>query len=117
MISQVHTEAIEGVEDRQERCGPATGLGQLANWRIVTGPLSTLDHVWKAYGVSISVDPKTGVEAHNDVAYFIDPAGRLRFKATPFADESPTGVYSLPAATVARWAAGIAEYAQKLVPT
>ena len=33
-----------------------TGLGALPNWRMLTGPLATLNPVWKAYGVSISVD-------------------------------------------------------------
>jgi protein SCO1/2 len=91
-----------------------TGLGALPNWRILTGPLATLDSVWKAYGVSISVDQKTDLEAHNEVLYFIDPSGNLRFKATPFANESPTGTYSLSAATIARWATGIAAYAGQL---
>ena len=60
-----------------------TGLGALPNWHMVTGPLATLDAVWKAYGVSISVDKKTGLEAHNDVMTSSTPAetcatGRLR---------------------------------------
>ena len=65
---------------------------------MVTGPLATLNAVWKAYGVSISVDTKTGLEAHNDVMDFIDAQGDLRYRATPFADESTTGTYSLPRA-------------------
>ena len=53
-----------------------TGLGALSNWHMVTGPLATLDAVWKAYGVSISVDKKTGLEAHNDVMDFHRRPGR-----------------------------------------
>ena len=41
---------------------------------MVTGPLTTLNGIWKAYGVSISVQRNTGLEAHNDVMDFIDPA-------------------------------------------
>jgi cytochrome oxidase Cu insertion factor (SCO1/SenC/PrrC family) len=93
----------------------ATGLSGLANWRMLTGPLASLNAVWKAYGVTVSVDEKTGLEAHSDVVYFIDPAGDLRFRATPFADESTTGAYSLAPATVARWATGIATYAAMLI--
>jgi cytochrome oxidase Cu insertion factor (SCO1/SenC/PrrC family) len=92
-----------------------TGLGALANWHMVTGPLAALDAVWRAYGVSISVDKKTGLEAHNDVMTFIDGRGDLRYRATPFADESTTGTFSLPTATVARWGQGIATYAKGLV--
>jgi cytochrome oxidase Cu insertion factor (SCO1/SenC/PrrC family) len=92
-----------------------TGLAALSNWRMLTGPLSTLNAVWKAYGVSVSVDMKTGLEAHSDVLDFIDPAGFLRDRAAPFADESSTGSFSLPAASVDRWAQGIASYAQQLI--
>ena len=92
----------------------ATGqLGTLPNWRMVTGPLATMDAVWRSYGVSISVSTRGGVEAHNEVMDFVDPAGRERYRSTPFADESRTGVYSLPPAQVARWASGIATYAAR----
>ncbi len=92
-----------------------TGLGGLANWRMLTGPLATLNAVWKAYGVSISLDSKTGQEAHNDVMDFIDERGVLRYRAVPVADQSATGTFSLPPASVSRWAQGIALYAEKLV--
>lgn len=92
-----------------------TGLGALPNWQILTGPLVTLNTVWKAYGVSISADTKTGLEAHNDVMDFIDARGELRYRATPFADESTTGSYSLPTASITRWGEGIATYAMKLL--
>jgi len=91
------------------------GLGALPNWRMLTGPLATLDSVWRSYGVSITVDEKSGLEAHSDVMDFIDARGDLRYRATPFADESTTGTYSLPAASIARWAVGIATYAGRLV--
>jgi cytochrome oxidase Cu insertion factor (SCO1/SenC/PrrC family) len=92
-----------------------TGLGSLPNWHMVTGSLPTLDSLWKSYGVSISVSEKTGLEAHNDIMEFIDPHGDLRYRATPFADESATGTFSLPAASIARWAHGIAAYAERIV--
>jgi len=92
-----------------------TGLGALSNWHIVTGPLATLDAIWKAYGVSISVDKKTGLEAHNDTMAFIDGRGDLRYRATPFADESTTGTFSLPAASIATWGQAIATYAGRLI--
>jgi protein SCO1/2 len=92
-----------------------TSLGALPNWHMATGPLATLNALWKAYGVSISVQKKTGVEAHNDVMDFIDAHGELRDRATPFADESTTGSYSLPPDSIARWGQGIATYAGRLV--
>ena len=91
------------------------GLGSLANWRMATGPLAAVDAVWKDYGVSISLDPRTGLEGHNDVMDFVDPRGDLRYRATPFADESSNGTFSLPAPSEARWGAGIAAYAGRLI--
>ena len=90
------------------------GMSALSNWRMLTGPLVTMNATWKAYGVAISVVTKAGAEAHNDVVYFIDPKGRERYRATPIANESRTGTSSLPSADIARWASGIATYAGKL---
>ena len=46
---------------------------------------------------------------------FIDTQGGLRYRATPFADESTTGVFSLPDASIERWGQGIATYAERLI--
>jgi protein SCO1/2 len=93
----------------------ARGLAGLPNWHFATGPLATLNTIWTAYDISISVNAKTGLEAHSDVIDFIDPGGFLRYRATPFADESSNGSYSLSAAAEARWSQGIATYAEKLI--
>ncbi len=111
----VNTDPLALAASGQSAAVSGTGLGDLPNWRMLTGPLATLDAVWKAYGVSISVAQKGGLEAHNDVMYFVDPRGDLRFRATPFADEAGTGTYSLPPATITRWAAGIAAYVGALI--
>ena len=90
-----------------------TGLGTLPNWHMVTGPLASLDPVWRSYGVSITVAQKTGLEAHTNVMDFIDAQGNLAYEATPFADESSTGSFSLPPASIERWGQGIATYASR----
>jgi hypothetical protein len=46
---------------------------------------------------------------------FIDSQGDLRYRATPFADESTTGTFSLPASSIDRWGQGIASYAERLI--
>lgn len=92
-----------------------TGLNTLPNWHMLTGPLASLNSVWRSYGVSITVEAKTGLEAHTDVMDFIDGGGYLRYRATPFADESRTGTFSLPPASVARWGQGIATYASRIL--
>ncbi len=92
-----------------------TALGTLSNWHMVTGPLASLNRLWKAYGVSISLDPKTAVVVHNDVMDFVDPRGSVRYRTTPFANESSKGTFTLAASSEARWAQGIATYAGRLV--
>ncbi|HEY5025477.1 MAG TPA: SCO family protein [Acidimicrobiales bacterium] len=91
------------------------GLGAVTTWHFLTSNLDTLNGVWRAYGVSVNVSQTSHLVAHNDVLYFIDPAGHLRFEATPFADESPTGAFSLAPATIARWGQGIATEAGRLL--
>ena len=59
--------------------------------------------------------PRPAVVAHNDVMDFIDPRGSVRYRATPFANESSNGTFSLAASSEARWAQGIATYAGRLV--
>jgi len=111
----VNTDPSALAQSAEEPVLSATRLTTLPNWHMVTGPLATLNTIWKAYGVSISVDKKTGLEAHNDVMAFIDSEGDLRYRATPFADESTTGTFSLPAASIDRWGQGIASYAERLI--
>jgi len=91
------------------------GLGTLPSWHFLTSNLRHLTPVWKAYGVTVNVARSTGLVAHNDVMYFIDPGGHLRYEATPFADESATRAFSLPSASIARWGEGIASYAARLL--
>ena len=91
------------------------GLGALTNWHFLTSSLGNLNAVWKAFGVAVTVAPASKLVAHNDVMYFIDPSGRLRYRATPFADESTSGTYSLSPTDEARWGQGIATYARSLL--
>jgi cytochrome oxidase Cu insertion factor (SCO1/SenC/PrrC family) len=92
----------------------ASKLSTLSNWTILTGPLSTMDAIWRSYGIAITVVQKTGAEAHNNFVYFIDPQGREIYRAAPFANESRSGIYSLPSSDIDRWATGIAAYALKV---
>ena len=87
----------------------------MATWHFLTSNLTTLNAVWRAYGVSVNVSRTSGIVAHNDVMYFVDPSGRLRYEATPFANESSSGAFSLPSASIDRWGQGIATYARQLL--
>ena len=90
-------------------------LSKVANWHLLGGSITALDSIWKAYGVSVVVSTTSKIVAHNDVMYFIGPTGRLAYQAVPYSNESQLGMFSLPAANVARWGHGIAEYALKLL--
>ena len=91
-------------------------LGGLSNWYFLSGSLRKLDAVWQRYGITIDVQRATGLVSHNEAMWFIRPSGALAEEATPFGDEHPaTGTFTLPAATEARFGAGIARYARDLI--
>ena len=90
-------------------------MAAVPGWRFLTGSLAQLGPVWSAYGVSVQVQRSTKAVSHNDLLYFIDTTGRWRSRATPFADESSAGSFSLPRATEGRWATGIASEARSLL--
>ncbi len=86
------------------------GLDALHNVIFLNGELPHLNASWVSYGVQVAV-AANGTTLHNDVMYFIDPQGRLRTLALPFANQAPNGSYSLPGEEISRFAAGIASTA------
>lgn len=91
-----------------------TQLGGLANWRFLTGTVHRLNPIWKHYDVAISANRSTGTVSHNNVLYFIAPDGTMAWRAMPFANESANGAFSLSSAEIARFAQGVAHYADQL---
>jgi cytochrome oxidase Cu insertion factor (SCO1/SenC/PrrC family) len=94
-----------------------TGLSSLADVTFLNGTVSQLNRVWADYGITVSVVKATQAVTHNALMYFIDPQGRLRDQAIPFANEDQLGVYSLGTAETQRFAQGIAKSAATLVPS
>jgi protein SCO1/2 len=90
-------------------------LGAVPTWQFLTGSLGQLGSVWRSYGVAVEVQTSTRTVSHSEAMYFIDALGRVRDRATPFADETRSGVYSLAAPTETKWAAGIADEARYLL--
>jgi cytochrome oxidase Cu insertion factor (SCO1/SenC/PrrC family) len=84
---------------------------------FLTGSLRQLNAVWISYGVTVTVGNSPQQMTHNNVLYFVDPQGRLRSEAIPFANENGRGVYVLPQADLARFAGGIAATAASLTPS
>lgn len=92
-----------------------TGLSSLANVTFLNGALPALNRVWSGYGVTVAVDRTTRVVTHSDVMDFIDPTGRLKSSATPFANEDRLGIFSLAPDSIQKFAQGIAQTAQSLL--
>jgi cytochrome oxidase Cu insertion factor (SCO1/SenC/PrrC family)/thiol-disulfide isomerase/thioredoxin len=53
-------------------------LESLPNWEYVTGTPAQLAAVWKAYQVSVILDPHDRTVEHDTTIYFINPAGKTR---------------------------------------
>ena len=90
------------------------GLQTDPSIHFLTGNLRQLNTTWINYGVTVTVGSSTAQESHNDILYFIDPQGRLRSSALPFANEDARGDYVLPQADIQRFALGIARTATSL---
>lgn len=93
-----------------------TGLGAMPNVYFLNGSITALNPVWTNYQVTITVGKTTNQMAHNAIMYFIGRHGGLADLATPFANESRSGVFTLGAREVSEWAQGIAHTAGSLLP-
>ena len=93
------------------------GLDAVPGVHFLTGPLPQLNATWIAYGVTVTIGGTPPRQSHNDILYFVDPQGRLRSSAVPFADEDGQGAYTLPANQIAQFAQGIAHTAASLTPS
>lgn len=86
------------------------GLNALKNWYFLTGSLTRLVPVWRAYGIEVIV-PKGGQQTvHSSLMFFLNPLGRERFLADDTVLQRKNGTGYLPSNLVQRWGAGIAEY-------
>jgi len=86
----------------------------LPSWHFFTGPVAALRTVWGDYNVQVAAPNPDADIVHSSVVYFIDPAGRERFIASPMADHSASGTAYLPSGQIAEWGQGIAQVARQL---
>jgi cytochrome oxidase Cu insertion factor (SCO1/SenC/PrrC family) len=70
----------------------AQGLNKLSNWLYLTGSVAELDKLWQVYGAEVTVSPAGAMVNHSDIAYVINPDGRIRYimSADPGAATSTT---------------------------
>jgi cytochrome oxidase Cu insertion factor (SCO1/SenC/PrrC family) len=92
-----------------------TGLASDANVHFLTGPLATLNAMWKASGIEIKVGATANEVAHNTLLYFVSPSSQLSAFATPFAKKSSTGIFYLSTADEHQFGQGIALEAVSLM--
>jgi cytochrome oxidase Cu insertion factor (SCO1/SenC/PrrC family) len=88
--------------DRQE------GLNTVPNWLYLTGTPAGLQPVWRAYGIAAQIEPAGAMIGHSEIAFGIDPRGRVR-QELDF-DPGPA-----TAATKSSFAAELAGVAQQLL--
>ncbi len=105
--------AVGVSQSHKALAGPLSAVSG-GRWRFLTSSIDTLNPIWKAYGVQIDAQPASKIVAHNDLLYFIDPAGRIAARATPFANEVGKGRYVLPTATIRQFSTGIADEVKSL---
>jgi len=113
-VAIVNTDPLDLASTLNPAALEVPGLVGRPDVQFLNGTLAQLNAAWVKYGVSIRVGSKTGEITHNNVLYFIDPRGRLRALALPFAHESRAAVFTLSAANVRRFAQGVATEAGSL---
>ena len=89
-------------------------LTTIPSWHFLTGPVASLQAVWKAYHVYVQAPGPNADIVHTSVVYFIDPGGKERFAASPMADRTQNGTAYLPLAEQAAWGHGLALIARQL---
>jgi cytochrome oxidase Cu insertion factor (SCO1/SenC/PrrC family) len=90
-------------------------LTEIPGWHFFTGPTPALSAVWHNYNIDVSAPNPNGDIIHNSAIYFIDPAGRERYLASPmvsytkphFAYHTKNETGYLPAGQLTDWAHGI----------
>ncbi len=92
----------------------AHGLNSIPSWKFMTGGVSTLQTVWKNYGIQVQApNPKADI-IHSSVVYFIGPNGKESYFAAPADDHTKSGAAFLPASQLAAWGNGIATVVRDL---
>lgn len=89
-------------------------LDTVPSWHFLTGPVSSLQAVWRDYNVDVSAPSVTAEVVHTSVVYFIDPSGHERYVAFPMIDHSAAGRPYLPTGPLSQWGLGIAAVTRSL---
>jgi cytochrome oxidase Cu insertion factor (SCO1/SenC/PrrC family) len=89
-------------------------LISIPDWHFFTGPVGSLQAVWRGYGITVQARGPNADVVHTSSVYFIDPQGWERYLAAPMADYTAAGAAYLPPGQIAAWGRGIALVARSL---
>lgn len=95
----------------------AHGLGDLPNWYFLTGSTSALQQVWQKYGIQVELPANASQTVHADYLFFLNPLGRERFLAAPYANQRKNGTGFLSRDIISQWSRGIAFYVEQSLTT
>ncbi len=90
-------------------------LSSIPSWHFFTGPVDSLQAIWRGYNVAVEAPNPNADIVHTSVMYFIGPDGRERYIAVPMDDHTTSGAAYLPAGQLTAWGRGIAQVAGSLV--
>lgn len=83
-------------------------LTAVPSWNFFTGPLASLETVWRAYNITVDAPSPTADVIHTSEVFFIGPGGQESYVADPMADYTSASKAYLPADQLAAWGQGIA---------
>ena len=89
-------------------------LTSIPDWHFFTGPLASLQAVWRGYGIVVQPRGPNADVVHTSSVYFIDLQGQERYLAAPMADYTGAGAAYLPPGQIAAWGRGMALVARSL---
>jgi cytochrome oxidase Cu insertion factor (SCO1/SenC/PrrC family) len=69
-------------------------LGSLQNFTYVTGPLPTMQTLWRSYQVAVSMSPTAVMSVHSDLMDIISPGGVIRVEVPDDPPSSWAGTQS-----------------------
>ena len=94
----------------------AQRLDSIGSWYFLTGPVSRLRPIWKAYQIQVQAKNPNADVIHTSLIYVINPSGKERYVAEPMVDHTKSGAAYLPPGQLAAWSRGIALVARSVVP-
>jgi cytochrome oxidase Cu insertion factor (SCO1/SenC/PrrC family) len=89
-------------------------LDTIPSWHFLTGSLTSLRAVWRAYDILVAAPSRTADVIHTSEIFFISPRGTERYIAAPMDDHTTTGAAYLPTGQLTAWGRGIALVTRQL---